>query len=145
MTKPLTIPTHLGLNLAAVYHQPAIPGPHPLVILLHGFTGYKEEEHIVTLADDLAAVGIAALRFDAPGSGESQGTWADDYRLTNYIEAVPDVFSYGKTTLNIDPNRVAIWGHSLGGFVALACATRHPDYYVAVCGSQDHWLGNIRK
>ena len=136
MTKPLTIPTHLGLNLAAVYHQPSTPGPYPLIILLHGFTGYKEEEQISTLADELVKVDIAALRFDAPGSGESEGTWAEDYRLTKYLEAVQDVLSYAKTNLPIDPNRVALWGHSLGGFVALAAAARHPDDYIAVCGSQ---------
>jgi dienelactone hydrolase len=136
MTKPLTIPDHLGLKLAALFDEPATPGPHPLVIMLHGFTGWKEEPHLAALAADLAAVGIAALRFDAPGSGESEGTWAEHYRLTNYIADVTDVLAYAKANLPIDPHRIAIWGHSLGGFTALAAAVRAPQDFVAVCGCQ---------
>lgn len=53
-------------------------------------------KHIETLAEDLAAHGIAALRFDAPGSGESEGTFEHDYTMTNYIAAVADVLQYAK-------------------------------------------------
>ncbi len=132
----LTIPTHLGLNLSAMYHSPSGPGPHPLVILCHGFTGNMTERHISSLAEDLAAAGISALRFDAPGSGDSQGTWAHDYRLTNYITSVPDVLQCALTHLSADPQRLGIWGHSMGGFVALASAARHPSDYAAVVCSQ---------
>ena len=153
MTKPLKIPTRLGLNLAAVYHQPSTPGPYPLVILLHGFTGYKEEEHIATLAEALAYQGIAALRFDAPGSGESEGTWAEDYRVNKYVSAVGDVLEYAKTNLEIDPNLVAIWGHSMGGYIALATAAHSTDIKALVAsqpsigwmmvpeGKLSHWQG----
>jgi dienelactone hydrolase len=135
MPKTLTIPDHLGLKLAAVFHEPNSQAPFPLVIMLHGFTGWKEEEHIATLADDLAAAGIAALRFDAPGSGDSEGTWEEHYRLTNYLDDVADVLAYAKTNLPIDPSHIAIWGHSMGGFTAIAAANRNPEI-TAVCASQ---------
>jgi alpha-beta hydrolase superfamily lysophospholipase len=136
MTKPLTITDHLGLKLAATFHEPATPGPHPLVILLHGFSGRKEEGHIVSLAEDLAAAGIAALRFDASGSGQSEGTWAEHYRVSNYLADVSDVLEYAKTHLPVDPARIAIWGHSMGGLVALTAAVRSPGQFIAACGSQ---------
>jgi pimeloyl-ACP methyl ester carboxylesterase len=136
MNKTLKIPGPKGLNIAAVYHQPSAAGPHPLVILLHGFTGWKEEEHIATLADDLAEAGIAALRFDAPGSGESEGTWAQDYRFANYLAAVLDVRAYATAELGADPKRIAIWGHSMGGLTALITAARHPDLFVALCANE---------
>ncbi len=136
MTKPITITDHTGLKLAALFDEPSTPGPHPLVIILHGFTGWKEEDHLVALAEALPKVGIAALRFDAPGSGESEGTWAETYRLTNYLNDVPDVLAFAKASLPVDPDRIAIWGHSMGGFVALAAAARHPRDFKAVCGCQ---------
>jgi pimeloyl-ACP methyl ester carboxylesterase len=131
-----TIATHLKLNLAADFHQPKGDGPFPLVILCHGFTGDKSEIHVITLADELAKAGIAALRFDSPGTGESEGTWEQDYRLSSYISIIPDVLEYAKAHLPIDPQRVGLWGHSMGGFTALRTAIEHPDLFVAVCASQ---------
>src|SRR6185369_4606169 len=136
MTKPLAITDHLGLKLAALYDAPETPGPHPLVILLHGFTGRKEEGHIASLAGALAEAGIAALRFDAPGSGRSEGTWAEHYRVSNYLADVSDVYEYALNHLAVDPARVGIWGHSMGGLIALTAASRSPQLFVAACGSQ---------
>ena len=131
-----TITDHNGLKLAAVYHEPATSGNYPLVLMLRGFTGYKEEEHIVSLANSLAAAGIAALRFDAPGSGESEGSWAEDYRVTKYLDDISDVYEYAVQNLPVDPLRIAIWGHSMGGLVALTAACRLPNTFIAACGSQ---------
>ncbi len=136
MTKTLAITDHLGLKLAAIFHQPAAPAPHPLVILLHGFSGRKEEGHIASLAEALAAAGIAALRFDASGSGQSEGTWAEHYRVSNYLKDVTDVYNYALKNLPVDPARITIWGHSMGGLVALTAAVRSPDKFVAAVGSQ---------
>ncbi len=132
MTQDVTIPTRLGLSLAGLLNIPS-DGNFPLVILLHGFTGWKEEKHIETLADDLEKLGIAALRFDAPGSGESDGTFEKDYTLTNYIASVADVLGYAKDLPGVDAERIGIWGHSMGGFVALASAVRYPGFKAVCC------------
>lgn len=107
----------------------------PLVILLHGFTGWKEEEHLDSLAKALCARGIGALRYDAPGSGESDGTFADDYRMTNYLASVENVVAFVRGEFGIDMRTTGIWGHSMGGFVAIASACRLGGF-AAVCGSQ---------
>lgn len=130
------IPTKRGLRLAALFDAPRSGDRYPFVILLHGFTGWKEEAHLATLAEELVAEGISSLRFDAPGSGESEGSWAHDYRLTNYLEAVKDVIEFATEVLPIAPERIGIWGHSLGGFVALATAANFPECFRAVCGSE---------
>lgn len=134
--KQLAIGDSAGRKLAALYDAPSGSEPFPLVIMLHGNTGWKEEVHLATLAADLAKSGIAALRFDAPGSGESDGTWADDYRVSNYLAAVQDVYDFAVQNFPIDRNRVGIWGHSMGGMVAIYAAVRQPEIFKAVCGCE---------
>lgn len=140
-TTTLTIPTASGLELTADFTMPTILATGdrvklPFVILLHGNTGWRNEEHLVSLAGALAEDGVASVRFDAPGSGESQGTWQDDYRVTNYIAAVEEVFGYVVRNINVDAGRAGIWGHSMGGLVALYAAKQHPELFKAVCGSE---------
>ena len=67
--------TNEDLRLYGMLHRPEGAGPHPAVMILHGFTGQRIEPHrlFVKLARQLVAAGIAALRFDFRGSGESEG------------------------------------------------------------------------
>jgi uncharacterized protein len=127
---------HGPLTLAGCFDLPKAEGRVPLVILLHGFTGWKEEEHLAGLAQSLAKAGIAALRYDAPGSGESSGTFADDYRLSNYLDSVESAINFVSALNFVDTDRMAIWGHSMGGYVAMASAIRYAGKFQAVCGSQ---------
>jgi pimeloyl-ACP methyl ester carboxylesterase len=132
----MTVRTRRDIGLDARLYLPPSPGPHPLVILLHGFTGWKEEAHVTTLASSLAERGIAGLAFDAPGSGASEGTWAEDYRLSHYLESVTDVIDAATASAAVDPSALGLWGHSMGGFVAIAEGTIHPERYRALCASQ---------
>jgi len=61
-----------GLRLAGVLFLPEDPGPHPGVVLCHGFTGIKEFI-LPEYACRFAAAGYAALTFDYRGFGESEG------------------------------------------------------------------------
>lgn len=66
--------THEGSHLMAVLHLPAGP-PRAGVILLHGWAGYRSGPHqmFVKLARSAAAQGLACLRFDFRGRGDSEG------------------------------------------------------------------------
>src|SRR3972149_11343255 len=61
-----------GLPLAGVLFLPDAPGPHPGIILCHGFTGVKELI-LPDYANRFADAGYAALAFDYRGFGESEG------------------------------------------------------------------------
>lgn len=94
------------------------------------------------MADDLAAAGIASLRFDAPGSGESSGNWQEDYLVSNYLSVIKELIDYVVKNFSADPDKVGIWGHSMGGMTALIAAGEHLYDFQAVCGSQPS-PGNI--
>lgn len=54
LAEKIKVKNNKGLNLSTVLERPNKNGKFPTVILLHGFTGYKEEKHIVLLAKNLS-------------------------------------------------------------------------------------------
>ena len=121
-----------GLHLAGVIHVPLGKGKCPTVINLHGFTGYKEEENNVSLANNLAAHGFVVIRFDASGDGESGGTLADDYRMTNYLSDIDAVYEFIRHHPRVDANNIGVWGHSMGAMLAIIWGSKHPELK-AIC------------
>lgn len=132
MQEKVFIPNSKGQKLAAVIEKPDGDEPFPGVILLHGFTGYKEEGTYTTLATDLAGVGIASIRFDASGFGESEGTLADDYRFSNYLTDIESIHQYFSHLNKIDEERLGICGQSMGGQMSIIYDAKNP-VFKAVC------------
>jgi uncharacterized protein len=127
MQEKIYIKNSKGLRLASIIHYSSVNKKSPAVILLHGFTGYKDEEHLIGLAEDLEKVGLIALRFDCSGYGESEGTTADDYRLSNYLTDIESVYAYLSFEPHVDLKRIGIWGHSMGGLAGIEYAAKHVD------------------
>lgn len=127
MEEKVFIKNSKGLKLACVVHCPYENGRYPAIILLHGFTGYKEEPHIEKLAETLAENGFVAVRFDASGSGESDGTFEKDYLMSNYLEDIGSVYNYLKSQEFVDRERIGIAGHSLGGLLSIVFVSSHPE------------------
>src|SRR5258706_7550263 len=132
MEEKVFIENSRGLNLAGILEKPDDEGIFPAVILLHGITGYKEKQHIVALSHDLAREGIASIRFDASGIGESQGSVEEDYRISHYLKDIEDIFKYLRGLPFIDASHIGIWGHSLGGMLAIIYSA-HKHEVKAVC------------
>jgi len=112
-----------GQRIAGTLHLPDGASPHPGVVLCHGFTGMRLETHFlfVKMSRALEGAGLASLRFDFRGSGESEGEFRDmtvETEVSDALTAV-DVFC---AMPEIDEKRVGLIGLSLGGFVA-ACTT----------------------
>ncbi|MGO9272625.1 MAG: alpha/beta hydrolase [Terriglobia bacterium] len=105
--------------------RPAVRGGAPGVILLHGFTADRMESHwiFVKCARTLAQAGIASLRFDFYGSGESDGEFREVTLQGEVSDALAAVsFFRGKVPIN--PKRVGLLGLSLGGAIAATIAGR---------------------
>ncbi len=95
-------------------------GPHPTVILLHGFPG---NERNLDLAQDLRSAGFNVLFFHYRGAWGSEGT----YTVTHLIEdvaAAADYLRENAIALRTNPDRLILVGHSMGGFAALQAAAR---------------------
>ncbi|WP_019006566.1 alpha/beta hydrolase [Cohnella laeviribosi] len=129
MERPFTI-RHEGLNLAATIHYPNLEGKKegqklPLIIINHGFVGNRigVDRLFVLAAREFAQKGNLVIRFDFAGCGESEGVYGE-HGLDSMIEQTRTVLEYGLSLDLVDPLRVTLLGHSLGGAVALLTAAR---------------------
>lgn len=101
-------------KLAAVLQTPDKAKNYPLVIIMHGFTSNKEFELLTNLADDLEKEGIASLRFDFNGHGQSEGRF-QDMTVPNEIEDAKHVYEYASKLPQV--TSISMAGHSQGGVV----------------------------
>jgi fermentation-respiration switch protein FrsA (DUF1100 family) len=100
---------------------PAGPGPHPLIVLAHGFGGLKEW-FLPEVGDRFAAAGFVALGFDYRNFGDSDGTPREEVDPFGQFQDWQSAITFGSTLDEVDPDRIGIWGTSLGGKNALLVA-----------------------
>lgn len=95
----------------------------PGVIFFHGFTGDRMESHwlFVKCARALADAGIASLRFDFFGSGESEGEFRQ-VTLQGEVSDARAAITFFRKQKGIDPERIGLIGLSLGGAIAATVA-----------------------
>lgn len=116
--KNIEIPGTRG-NIPATIQLPAKSARGeelPLVVLCHGFTGNRQGDgHFAPLAEDLAAHGIATVRLEFAGCGDSTEPYAN-YTLANMAADVDSVIGYMQATYGT--GKTALVGHSMGGRLA---------------------------
>jgi pimeloyl-ACP methyl ester carboxylesterase len=114
-----------GEKLLGVLHLPAGPGPHPIVVLLHGFPG---NERNFDLAQVFRRAGYAALVFHYRGSWGVGGSWSWAHVLEDAARVLAGVRDQVFVAAHqVDTTRLALVGHSLGGFAALMTAAADPS------------------
>jgi uncharacterized protein len=124
MERLIEFPNSRGRLLRGMIHQPRRRrGRVPGVVFFHGFTGDRMESHwlFVKSARALAAAGIASLRFDFYGSGESEGEFGE-VTLAGEISDARAAIGFIRRQRAIDPERVGLVGLSMGGAIAACLA-----------------------
>jgi pimeloyl-ACP methyl ester carboxylesterase len=115
------LPSHGALLNAFVYIASG-PGPHPVVILLHGFPG---NERNLDLAQSIRRAGWDVLYFNYRGSWGSPSTFS----FTHAIEDTQSAIAYLRDPANAaklrsDPRTIVLIGHSMGGMIAANVAAQ---------------------
>ena len=112
------------IRLSATLDMPETPCEKcPLVIVIHGFTGYSEERHITAVSQTFNELGYATLRVHMYGHGKSDGKF-HDHTLFKWMTNAMTVIDYARSL----PFVTEIWlcGHSQGGMtVMLAAGLKH--------------------
>jgi pimeloyl-ACP methyl ester carboxylesterase len=123
----LLIPSH-DVMLSGIMLGANGAGPHPTVLLLHGFPGNEKN---LDLAQSLRRAGYNVLFFHYRGAWGSQG----DYTVggqTGDVEAVLDYVRENADRFRADTKQLSVIGHSLGGFTALRAAAQIKELNCAV-------------
>ena len=108
-------------KLSAVIQVPELKAGEkvPMVMLMHGFMGNKNGALEQQMADELEAQGIASIRFDFNGHGESEGDF-QEMTVPNEIEDAKKIYAFAKSLPFVE--KIAMSGHSQGGVVTAMIA-----------------------
>ena len=125
----LHIPSH-GVLINGIAYQPAGTGLHPTLVICHGLPGNEKN---LDLAQAVRRAGWNVITFNYRGSWGSPGV----YRFTQNLEDADAVLAYLRdpstaTRLGIDTQRIAIAGHSMGGWVVAHTAAHDPALIGAI-------------
>ena len=102
-------------RLSAYLQKPSADYRGPIAVLMHGFMANKKLEPLKSIANELESRGIASMRFDFDGHGESEGRFRDMTVLTELDDA-RHMIDYVRQAGAYDS--IALVGHSQGGVVA---------------------------
>jgi dienelactone hydrolase len=98
----------------------ALPG----VVLAQGFG--QTMDLFLPHAGRLAQAGLAALVFDYSGFGESGGRWRQTVDIAAQQDDIRAAVAFARAHDSIDPDRIALWGNSLGGGHVITVAADDP-------------------
>ena len=98
------------------------PASFPIIIFNHGYippAEYRSTERYVAYVDAFARRGYIVFRSDYRGHGNSEGTAVSAYLSPAYTIDVLNGLNAVKRLPQADPNRIGMWGHSMGGYITL--------------------------
>ncbi len=113
-----------GIALDCALTRPAGREACPAVVLLHGFTGYKDEPHLLAAEKVFLETGLAVLRADLYGHGKSGGEFRN-HTLYKWVNNALTLIDYARGLDFVTD--VYLCGHSQGGLTAMLAAAMKAD------------------
>jgi dipeptidyl aminopeptidase/acylaminoacyl peptidase len=133
-----------GLKIYALMTIPSGQKPPtgwPVVIFNHGYIPpavYRTTERYIAYVDQIARSGYIVFKSDYRGHDRSEGAAGGVYTQPNYSIDVLNAVASVKRHPEADPDRIGMWGHSMGGYITLRSMVVTPDIKVGVI-----WAGVV--
>lgn len=119
----VSFPSIAGYQLAGRLDTPDAGEPIACAVFAHCFTCSKDIKSINWISKALAERGVAVLRFDFTGLGNSEGRFSETTFSTN----IDDLLAAAEFLRSQHRAPAILIGHSLGGTATLAAAPRIPE------------------
>jgi dipeptidyl aminopeptidase/acylaminoacyl peptidase len=133
-----------GLKIYAMMTVPNGQKPDtgwPVIIFNHGYIPpavYRTTERYVAYVDQIASSGYIVFKSDYRGHDRSEGAAGGVYTSPNYSVDVLNAVASMKRYHDADPNRIGMWGHSMGGYITLRSMVISQDIKAGVI-----WAGVV--
>lgn len=145
-----------GLKIYALLTVPAgerPPSGWPAIVFNHGYippTQYRTTERYVAYVEAFARRGYVVFKPDYRGHGFSEGTARGGYGSPDYTVDVLNALASIKNHPDVDPERLGMWGHSMGGYITLRSMVASEDIkagviWAGVVASYDDLLSRWRR
>ncbi len=116
-------------------------GGWPAIIFNHGYIPPKQyvtTERYFAYVDALARAGYIVYKIDYRGNDRSEGQATGAYGSPGYTADVLNAVASLKRFPRVDPQKIGMWGHSMGGFLTLRAMVISPDIKAGVI-----WAGVV--
>lgn len=113
----------------------------PVIIFNHGYIPpevYQTTERYVAYVDGFARSGYIVFRPDYRGHANSEGEARGAYGRPDYVIDVLNALAALKAYPDADPDRIGMWGHSMGGYITLRAMVVDPSIKAGVI-----WAGVV--
>ena len=133
-----------GLKIYALLTVPQGQKPAsgwPVIVFNHGYIPpdqYRTTERYVAYVDAFARNGYMVFRPDYRGHGDSEGEASGAYGAPDYTTDVLNAVASLKRYPDADPDRIGMWGHSMGGSITLRAMVVTKDIKAGVL-----WAGMV--
>lgn len=107
-----------------LYHRVAVTSRLPTVVMGHGFSG--TQDRLAENARRFAEAGLAVLTFDYRSFGESGGEPRQVVSVRHQLDDWRCTIRFARRLFDVDPDRIALWGSSLGGAHVVTVAAEDP-------------------
>jgi uncharacterized protein len=130
-----------GGRLRVIWTRPVTPGRHPGFLLVQGIGTFTVENPSGLLSGygdiirDFSRRGFVTLRVDKPGCGDSEGGPLRDVDFDTQLDGFRQALAALRADPAVDPDRILVFGHSMGGAWGPLLAAETPVRGLAVYGT----------